>query len=91
MPLHESLGVVGVGFQVRDPRHLAEGERVAANGVVVGQFERGIVSRRRLARAEPVGHATERSQVGHAAALGKAAGHIEHRPFAHAEDHKVGL
>ncbi len=91
VPLHEPLCVVRVCFEVRDLRHLAEGDRVVANAVVVGKLKRRVVAWRWLARAEPIDNPTQVSQVFYAAALSEKPSHIQHGALPHPEHHKIGL
>ena len=91
MPLHQPPGVVRIRLEVGDSRHLAEGEFVGCDRLVRGQLERIGAHRWRFARAEPVGHAADVAEFLHGFPGVEAAGHLQHRPLAHAEDNEVRL
>ncbi|MCE2726953.1 MAG: hypothetical protein LW698_09285, partial [Planctomycetaceae bacterium] len=91
VPLDELAGVVRIRLQVRDPRHLAEGERVGDDSLVGGQFE-GLGARRGwLAGTEAEGDAAETTEILHGAARVETADDLQHGPLPHAEAHEVGL
>ena len=89
--LHEPPRVVGIGLEVRDPRHLAEGERIGRDGLVGGEFKRVVSRRRRLAGPEAVGDTAEATQLLHRRAGVERPRDREHRPLPHSEDDQVGL
>jgi hypothetical protein len=87
---------VGIGFEVGDPRHLAEGERIGG-GRLVGRQLDGVGAagpgpgRRRFAGPEPVGDPPEVTELLDRPSGREPTGDLEDRPLPHPKGDEIGL